>query len=219
MHQSLADTAGSVCRRPPPILLEESDPLVAAAVMRALRDDCRLWEGLATTRLRGQELPVAVRLVGVHGLVGVAACPLAREARRGDQPAAAAAPAAVLYVLRDCLAAELHRIHGCCRAVAVFVPTSAGGRFEQPPWPRRLEAAGLTPREAEVLALLLLRRTDEEVARQLVVARSTVRAHSRAIWRKLEVRDRRALWAVFERDHDPWRPADESAGRHALVRA
>ncbi len=132
----------------------------------------------------------------MHGLLGVAHCPL-RRAARPSHAGVAAAPAAVLYVVGDPLAAELHRLHGCADLACVFWPGEGGGRLEPLAWPGRLESAGLTPREADVLALLLARRTNEEIAAHLVLSLSTVRAHCRAVLRKMGARDRRHLWALL----------------------
>jgi len=134
------------------------------------------------------------QLIGVHGLLGVAHCPLRRAGRVSS--AGVVPPAvAVLYVMGDPLAAELHRLHGCADLACVFWPGEGGGRLEPVPWPGRLESAGLTRREADVLALLLARRTNEEIAAHLVLSPSTVRAHCRAVLRKMGARDRRQLWA------------------------
>jgi len=51
---------------------------------------------------------------------------------------------------------------------------------------------------ADVLALLLARRTNDEIAAQLVLSSSTVRAHCRAVLRKLGARDRRHLWSLLQ---------------------
>ena len=48
----------------------------------------------------------------------------------------------------------------------------------------------LSPRELEVLNLMVLGRTNLEIARQLVVAPGTVKAHSASIYRKLDVANR-----------------------------
>jgi DNA-binding CsgD family transcriptional regulator len=136
-----------------------------------------------------------LRFVGVHGLLGVAACPLRGAA--GRPGAAADGRDCVLYVLDDPVAAELHRLHGCAAAVCVFTPDARGGRLEPLTSPGRLETAGLTPREAEVLALLLARRTNAEIRDQLVLSEATVRAHCRNVLHKLGAADRRVLWAVL----------------------
>ena len=48
----------------------------------------------------------------------------------------------------------------------------------------------LSERELEVLNLLALGRTNWEIARQLIVAPGTVKAHSASIYRKLDVANR-----------------------------
>jgi LuxR family maltose regulon positive regulatory protein len=48
----------------------------------------------------------------------------------------------------------------------------------------------LSPRELEVLQLIALGRTNQEIARQLVVSPGTVKAHTASIYRKLDVANR-----------------------------
>ena len=48
----------------------------------------------------------------------------------------------------------------------------------------------LTPRELEVLHLIALGRSNQEIARQLIVAPGTIKAHTASIYRKLEVANR-----------------------------
>ncbi|MCB9423415.1 MAG: LuxR family transcriptional regulator [Ardenticatenaceae bacterium] len=48
----------------------------------------------------------------------------------------------------------------------------------------------LSPRELEVLQIIALGKTNQEIARQLVVARGTVKAHTASIYRKLDVANR-----------------------------
>jgi LuxR family maltose regulon positive regulatory protein len=48
----------------------------------------------------------------------------------------------------------------------------------------------LSPRELEVLHLMALGRTNQEIARQLIVAPGTVKAHTASIYRKLDVANR-----------------------------
>jgi LuxR family maltose regulon positive regulatory protein len=52
-------------------------------------------------------------------------------------------------------------------------------------------ASPLTAREIEVLLMLDQRYSDKEIAQELVISTFTVRAHTRSIYRKLEVSDRR----------------------------
>jgi DNA-binding CsgD family transcriptional regulator len=103
----------------------------------------------------------------------------------------------VAYVVRDDVAAALHRVHRCADVVVVLGEACGGWRFQHVPWPSPFERAGVTPREAEVLALLLARFTNAEIGRELVVAPATVRAHCRSLFCKLAVAGRRDLWARF----------------------
>ena len=48
----------------------------------------------------------------------------------------------------------------------------------------------LSQRELEVLHLVALGRTNQEIAQQLVVSRGTVKAHTAHIYRKLDVANR-----------------------------
>ncbi len=54
----------------------------------------------------------------------------------------------------------------------------------------------LSERELEVLRLMALGRTNQDIARQLVVARGTIKAHAASIFRKLDVNNRTAAVAV-----------------------
>ena len=48
----------------------------------------------------------------------------------------------------------------------------------------------LSPRELEVLHLMALGKTNQEIAEQLIVAAGTVKAHAASIYRKLEAANR-----------------------------
>jgi LuxR family maltose regulon positive regulatory protein len=48
----------------------------------------------------------------------------------------------------------------------------------------------LSQRELEVLHLIAIGRTNQEIARQLIVAPGTVKAHTASIYRKLDVANR-----------------------------
>jgi DNA-binding NarL/FixJ family response regulator len=54
----------------------------------------------------------------------------------------------------------------------------------------------LTPREADVLGLLQLGRSNGEIAAELTVSVETVRTHARSVFRKLGVRSRRELTSL-----------------------
>jgi LuxR family maltose regulon positive regulatory protein len=48
----------------------------------------------------------------------------------------------------------------------------------------------LSERELEVLQIMALGRTNQEIARQLIIAPGTVKAHTASIYRKLDVANR-----------------------------
>ena len=59
--------------------------------------------------------------------------------------------------------------------------------------PGKLEQALVEPlsqRELEVLHLMALGRTNQEIAQQLIVSPGTVKAHTAGIYRKLDVANR-----------------------------
>ncbi len=88
-----------------------------------------------------------------------------------------------------------HRAHGCADQVVRLAACAGGPRFAYPPALDAVSAAGLSPREADVLVLLLRGLTTPAIGDRLGVARSTARTHCRAVLRKLGAGDRRALRA------------------------
>ena len=57
--------------------------------------------------------------------------------------------------------------------------------------PQPQVAESLTRREVEILRLMQARKTDAEIAAELVIALSTARRHASNIYRKLDVNNRR----------------------------
>lgn len=67
--------------------------------------------------------------------------------------------------------------------------------------------AGLTKREAEIIALLAQGLTNREIAGHLVLSVKTIERHVANAYSKMEVHNRVEA-ATFARDHDlPHRPA------------
>lgn len=118
----------------------------------------------------------------------------------GDKVMTAVRAGAAGYLLKD---AEPSQVEEAIRAVH---------RGESPMHPRvtsavlaevnhpqsAVETAGLTPREAEVLALIAQGLTNRLIGRRLGVAEKTVKTHVSNVLAKLAVTDRTqaALWAI-----------------------
>ena len=167
-------------------VLDEPDGLVQPASRLALAALAFATTSAASTGAADPPLP---RFVGLGGLTDVCRCRL----RRARAPAADT----YAYVLADPLAAMLHRLHGCAGVILVLATTSAGPRLHYARPVPALAGAGLTAREADVLAHLLARRRDAEIAAALTISAATVRSHCRAVYRKLGVADRAQLHAIF----------------------
>lgn len=111
------------------------------------------------------------------------------------------------FLLKDIgpeqLISAIHRVrageavltsHGLTRLVAEFSRTQARPPQALP------EVESLTPREREVLGLVLRGLRNDEIARMLRVSESTVKSHVRSLCTKLNVRDRVQL-VIFAHEH------------------
>jgi DNA-binding NarL/FixJ family response regulator len=58
----------------------------------------------------------------------------------------------------------------------------------------RIEEAHLTPKEREIVSLLLERRTSTEIAEHLCLSRNTVKTHVSSVFRKLGIHSRQDLF-------------------------
>jgi DNA-binding NarL/FixJ family response regulator len=72
----------------------------------------------------------------------------------------------------------------------LVVPTEAADLWPEAAARPSAPVEPLTPRELEVLRLLAAGRGNDEIARELVVAAGTVKAHTSSIYRKLDVDNR-----------------------------
>ena len=63
-------------------------------------------------------------------------------------------------------------------------------RYREKPPPTGDLVEPFSERELEVLHLMAMGRTNQEIARQLIVAPGTVKAHTASIYRKLDVANR-----------------------------
>ncbi len=88
--------------------------------------------------------------------------------------------------------------------IVALVRVHSGGRFLPPPVVRALESrmpdSDLSPREQEVLQLLVNGRSNKEIASQLGITNATVKCHVSTILMRLNVSDRtQAVVAALQR--------------------
>jgi DNA-binding NarL/FixJ family response regulator len=97
---------------------------------------------------------------------------------------------------------HLQRVHAGAVVVDAGLSARAGASAAQLQageyWPGA--HLGLTPRESEVLSLMVAGSSNRAIAAALVVGEETVKSHIRGIYRKLEVSDRTAAVAMALRE-------------------
>jgi DNA-binding NarL/FixJ family response regulator len=103
---------------------------------------------------------------------------------------------AIGYLLKDAETDEIHAaIRAASRGEAPLAPKAAAAllaeRTTRPP------AVELTPREREVLALLVAGHPNKQIARRLGISEKTVKGHLTNLFQRIGVQDRTqaALWA------------------------
>jgi two-component system, NarL family, nitrate/nitrite response regulator NarL len=107
------------------------------------------------------------------------------------------------YLLKDMSAAALmHSLHLIVSGQRIFPP----GLHAAIPGPRATPEAsisthatsGLSPREAQILQLLIADSSNKTIARDLTISHETVKVHMKALLRKLNARNRTqaALWGI-----------------------
>jgi DNA-binding NarL/FixJ family response regulator len=124
------------------------------------------------------------------------AYPATRIVVLANRPTAAECSQMLSYGATACLSKEteardiINAIHLASRGMHVLPRSAAAGSGST------LDIIGselLTPREAEVLALLQEGATNAQIAHQLSIGIETVRTHARNIYRKLGISSRREL--------------------------
>jgi DNA-binding CsgD family transcriptional regulator len=177
----------------PPALVLEPDPLarlLAEPAVAALGFE--VVGGAASAAAAGPARAAAAPFAVFLPLPGEGDC---RRAADGARRLAAPAPFVVVYSAGPPALLAAHREHRCADQVVWLTASAAGPRFAYPPALDAVSAAGLSPREADVLVLLLHGLTTPAIGDRLGVSRSTARTHCRAVLRKLGAGDRRALRA------------------------
>lgn len=98
---------------------------------------------------------------------------------------------AVTYLLKDALSKDLlqviREVHAGGRPLSDYVQQSLQRRAEQP---------ALSPREVQVMELIIEGRRNKEIAALLKISEETVPVHLRKIFAKLRVNDRNAAMNV-----------------------
>lgn len=140
------------------------------------------------------------------GMTGIGLCARIKKLARPPRVmvlSAHIASQAIVSALAAGADSYVDRATACAEVVAAVERTARGERvwaLEHSPAPARPPAlAGhpeLTRREQEVLALVLRRRTNAEIADELVLARQTVKNHVSNALRKLGMSTRRELFAT-----------------------
>ena len=199
-----------------PAAIVETDPL-----LRLHAADAAAALGFAATPTacdaRRRQEPPAVVFVGLDCLDHCARC---RSATAGPRAGAGCAvgerpvvPFTVGYMAGPAAILAAHAVHRCTDSVVHLRAVAGRAAFVYPAGAAFIDAdfiearrgstdpvgaslpADLTPREADVLLLVLAGFSTAEVAARLWLAPATARSHCRAILRKCGAADRRALRA------------------------
>lgn len=192
------------------VLMADDHPLFRQGVMELLqeRDDIEILAAVSDGEQaleRARELQPDVVLLDVHmpGGGGVEAVRAIKEelgtgvlmltvSSKDDDLLGAIEAGADGYLLKNAEADELFRaIHHVAGGRGALSPEIAGKVMQRATAGRKRRGAeNLTPREHEVLDLLAKGLTTAEIARDLVIAQSTVKTHVRHILRKLGASNR-----------------------------
>ncbi|UJW31936.1 DNA-binding response regulator [Saccharothrix sp. AJ9571] len=229
LHQLLREhqlrSATAVRRRPAQLAIMDDHPPIRFAI-RTLLDsgreveiahECASPETLLTTA-RNSEIDIVIAdLHLIEPRKWMAFCQeLRRHApevrllvyssqRAPEYVATALNAGADSYVHKGASCGELvDAVHRTCSGERVWLidPSARVGENST----GLLERIRLTRREREVIVLLLHRHSNDEIARELCLARQTVKNHVSSILRKVGANNRREL---FEQLHSPRRGRDD----------
>ncbi|MFE1840422.1 response regulator [Streptomyces sviceus] len=158
--------AKAVELRPDVVLMDvrmpELDGVEAVAVLRGRMPECRV---VMLTTFDDEEYVVQALRAGASG-----------------------------YLLKDLPADELAQAIRLAQAGITQLDASVAGRLAAslpPPFPEpAVLAAGLSPREIDILRLVARGRTNREIAAQLYLSEGTVKNHVSRILSRLSLRDR-----------------------------
>jgi DNA-binding NarL/FixJ family response regulator len=178
------------------ILLEPDDP-ARTTVLEALSEEPGLApEVLPWPARKERRTPAAVilrhpapeRLAALKHRLGEAkAIALAPDATKDEARAIISQGADAVLLPEDVPALVAPAVHAALAGLLVL-SAPLGAAVERPP---------LTPREKQILALVVMGYTNREIAEQLVVAESTVKSHLFSAFRRLGVRSRSEAVALI----------------------
>jgi DNA-binding NarL/FixJ family response regulator len=158
-------------------------------------------EGLATVALETGQAAEAARLLGAAAILrersGGAVWPAERGRLERAVSAARAAMGNEMYDQEVATGRSLSLPEVVAEAFAVADTFSSTLSSAQAPSPA--EAAGLSPREQDVLRLLAAGKSNPEIAETLFIGRATVKTHVVNILAKLDARSRTEASAIAHR--------------------
>jgi DNA-binding NarL/FixJ family response regulator len=195
MRDGLANVVADLARR---VEIQQADTVQGALAELAARPDTALVlldpvmpdgeESWVFDRIR--EAHPAIPLVIVSGAVDYSAVTAAIRSGAMGFISKRSAPAVLLSALRLVLAGEVYVPPEVLRVelASSGVPAQASAGSTEPPRGRR--DPDLTPRQLDVLALLVQGKPNKVICRELGLAEGTVKAHTAAIFRALRVSNR-----------------------------
>ncbi len=169
---------------------EARDGLEALVVCENVQPDVILMD-LVMPKLTGAEATRSIRQRWPHiqivALTSFEERDLVREALQAG---------AISYLLKNVTAEELASAIRAAHSGQSTLAPEAVRALVQPPDPDPVSTYDLTPREMQVLALLVEGLSNPQIAQRLTVSRSTAKAHVSNILSKLEVSNRAEAVAV-----------------------